>query len=223
MSGAVRRRLRGKRVPEGFDAIEEALEEFEAQMRDAVAEGHEGKRKNECGWKVHRLHFEKNRFIFDLMYKRKVMSKELYEFLVREKIADGALISKWRKPGYENLCSLLAIQKGNHNFGTTSLCRVPLAQRPKELRYTPDAQTGCISCASGDGMFGGPIWWNTDRSANAKPEDNRTMWEGPADSADAPRAGSIGSGKKRQRPDGDDDDELDEDTAKRLAMLKGQT
>ena len=46
-----------------------------------------------------------------------------YEWLVREKIADGALISKWRKPGYEILCSLLAIQKNNHNFGTTSHCR----------------------------------------------------------------------------------------------------
>lgn len=46
-----------------------------------------------------------------------------YEWLVREKVADGALISKWRKPGYEILCSMLAIQKGNHNFGTTSHCR----------------------------------------------------------------------------------------------------
>lgn len=40
-----------------------------------------------------------------------------YEYLVREKIADGGLIAKWRKPGYENLCSMLAIQKGDHNFG----------------------------------------------------------------------------------------------------------
>jgi len=46
-----------------------------------------------------------------------------YDYLVREKIADGGLISKWRKPGYEILCSMLAIQKGNHNFGTTSHCR----------------------------------------------------------------------------------------------------
>jgi hypothetical protein len=48
---------------------------------------------------------------------------------VREKIADGALIAKWRKPGYENLCSILAIQKGDKNFGTTSLCRVPISMR----------------------------------------------------------------------------------------------
>ncbi len=54
-----------------------------------------------------------------------------YDWLVREKIADGALIAKWRKPGYEILCSMLAIQKGNHNFGTTSHCRC--AQRPALL------------------------------------------------------------------------------------------
>ena len=53
-----------------------------------------------------------------------------YEWLVREKIADGALISKWRKPGYEILCSLLAIQKNNHNFGTTSHCRYVTVHNP---------------------------------------------------------------------------------------------
>lgn len=53
-----------------------------------------------------------------------VMSRELFDYLVREKIADGPLIAKWRKPGFEILCSMLAIQKGNHNFGTTSHCRV---------------------------------------------------------------------------------------------------
>jgi len=46
-----------------------------------------------------------------------VMSRDLFDYLVREKIADGPLISKWRKPGYEILCSMLAIQKvGNSGF-----------------------------------------------------------------------------------------------------------
>ena len=40
-----------------------------------------------------------------------VMSKDLFDYLVREKIADGPLVAKWRKPGYEILCSMLAIQK----------------------------------------------------------------------------------------------------------------
>lgn len=47
-----------------------------------MAEEHLGKRRAELNWKIHRVHWEKNRFIYDLMYVRKVMSKEL----VREEL-----------------------------------------------------------------------------------------------------------------------------------------
>ncbi|KAL4452132.1 hypothetical protein ABPG75_007794 [Micractinium tetrahymenae] len=172
-----RRRLKGKQPPEGWELIEEVVEDFEQQMKEAVNEDTSGKRRNETTWKITRIHWEKNRFIYDLMYNRKVMSRDLYDWLVREKIADGALIAKWRKPGYEILCSLLAIQKGNHNFGTTSHCRVPMRQRAAQQRITPDVQTGCICCASGDGRFGGPIWWNTPlEEAEETAEQNRAVW-----------------------------------------------
>jgi bud site selection protein 31 len=242
-----RRRLKNKRIPEGFDKISEVIEDFEQQLKEAVVEEHEGKRKNESNWKIHRLHWEKNRFIYDLMYVRKVMSKELYDFLVREKIADGALISKWRKPGYEILCSMLAIQKGNHNFGTTSHCRVPMRMRAPQQRVTPDVQTGCICCASGDGRFGGPIWWNTpmDDTTEAA-EQNRAVWTEEQDAGqddeernDGPEAEEGGEGEgapqaKRHRalnpeqsyepnPNGEDDneDELDDEVKARLAALRG--
>ena len=39
-----------------------------------------------------------------------------------------------------------------------STCRVPLHKRGSQQRLTPDVQIGCISCASGDGKFGGPVW-----------------------------------------------------------------
>ena len=74
---AYRRKLKNKKPPEGWELIEEVIEEFEGQMKEAVNEEHEGRRKNELAWKIHRIHWEKNRFIFDLMYQRKVMSKEL--------------------------------------------------------------------------------------------------------------------------------------------------
>ena len=41
-------------------------------MKEAVNEEHEGKRKNELTWKINRIHWEKNRFIYDLMFVRKV-------------------------------------------------------------------------------------------------------------------------------------------------------
>jgi bud site selection protein 31 len=193
-----RRRLKGKAPPEGFDMIEQAIEDFENQMKDAVNEEHEGKRKNELTWRIHRIHWEKNRFIFDLMYKRKALKRELYDYLCREKIADQALISKWRKPGYENLCSLLSIQKSATNFGTTSICRVPMASRAPQQRLTPNVKTGCISCCSGDGIMGGPIWWNTPITDDVEKKLN----------------------KKRKAEDAADAAEEDPEVAKRIAALK---
>lgn len=74
---AYRRRLKNKKPPAGWELIEEVVEDFEAQLKEAVNEEHEGRRKNELTWKIHRIHWEKNRFIYDLMYVRKVMSREL--------------------------------------------------------------------------------------------------------------------------------------------------
>ena len=91
---------------------------------------------------------------------------------------------------------MLAIQKGDHNFGTASLCRVPLGSRAGHQVMTPDVKTGCISCASGDGVGGGPIWWNT-----------------PVTAADLDKKKGA---KKRAA-----DEELDEDVKKRLAALQG--
>jgi bud site selection protein 31 len=248
---SVRRKLKNRRPPEGWELIEEVIEEFEQQMKDAVNEEHDGKRKAELTWKIHRIHWEKNRFIYDLMYQRKVMSKELvsrthvptrftmpvlradychtsvqFDYLCREKIADQALIAKWRKPGYEILCSMLAIQKGNHNFGTTSHCRVPMHLRANQQRITPDIQSGCISCASGDGKFGGPVWWNTpleDEGGSA--EENRTTWgqagqSGPEEPAPSTRKNTTTAGK-RPRDDFDpEEDEIPDEVQARLDALK---
>ncbi|GMH43094.1 hypothetical protein BSKO_11016 [Bryopsis sp. KO-2023] len=223
-----RRRLKGKKPPEGWELIEDVIEDFEQQMKEAVNEEHEGKRRAELTYKIHRIHWEKNRFIFDLMYQRKVMSRELFDYLGREKIADASLIAKWRKPGYEILCSMLAIQKGNHNFGTTSHCRVPLHVRSSQQRITPDVQTGCISCASGDGRFGGPIWWNTPLEEGVEEaDDNRAQWAQPSSRREegAPvdkrqRADEEGADIARSKDRADDEDEIPAEVRKRLNALK---
>merc|ERR1711957_709334 len=100
------------------------------------------------------------------MGKKKAISKELYDWLLLEKHADAMLIAKWKKPGYEFLCSLQAIDKRNSNFGTTAICRVPLHLR-KVGSTGPSVSTGCISCASQEaGRLGGPIWWDSPRPAD---------------------------------------------------------
>ena len=97
------RTLRTKKAPKGWDLIEPTLMEMLNQMRDAENEPHEGKRKVEAGWKIIKLHHQRSRYIYELYYKKKQISRELYEYCLREKWADKYLIAKWKKPGYENL------------------------------------------------------------------------------------------------------------------------
>ena len=127
---------------------------MKGSLAAAVDDPHDGKRKCESQWDIHRIHWKKNRFIYDMYYKDKKITKELYDWLCRMKIADQPLISKWRKPGYEILCSMLAISQSSTNFGTVSVCRVPMRQRGGGVM--PAVTTGCVSCASGDGLSGAP-------------------------------------------------------------------
>jgi bud site selection protein 31 len=94
-------------------------------MRDAENEPHEGKRKVESNWKIYLLHHQRSRYIFDLFYKKKEISRDLYEYCLREKWADADLIAKWKRQGYEKLCCLQCISEINHNFGGVCICRVP--------------------------------------------------------------------------------------------------
>ena len=73
----VRRSRAGKQVPppEGWELIEPTLEELEAKMREAETESHEGKRKVEALWPIFKIHHQKARYIFDLFYKRKAISR----------------------------------------------------------------------------------------------------------------------------------------------------
>lgn len=91
----------------------------------AETESHEGKRKQESLWPIFKIHHQKSRYIYDLFYRRKAISRELYDFCLNENIADKNLIAKWKKAGYENLCCLRCIQTRDTNFGTNCICRVP--------------------------------------------------------------------------------------------------
>jgi hypothetical protein len=44
-----------------------------------------------------------SRYIYDLYYEKEAISKELYDFLLKNKYADANLIAKWKKQGYEKV------------------------------------------------------------------------------------------------------------------------
>jgi len=137
-------------VPPGFEVIEPTLEALDNEMRERVNESHEGYRKNESLWPVHQINWQRTRYVYDMYYKYGRISREVYDYCVRNRIIDSALAAKWKKPGYERLCSTYVINTLNYKFGTVSICRVPNFKLPPGT-IVEDVTTGCRGCASGRG------------------------------------------------------------------------
>lgn len=112
----------------------------------AETEPHEGKRINESLWPIFKIHHQKSRYIYDMFHRRKIISRELYEYCLKERIADANLIAKWKKSGYENLCCLRCIQTRDTNFGTNCICRVPKAKL-EEGKIVECVHCGCRGCS----------------------------------------------------------------------------
>lgn len=170
-------RNRNHQPPDGWDLIEPTIEELEAKMREAESESHEGKRRNESLWPIFKIHHQKSRFVYDLFYKRKTISRELYDYCIQNRIADAALIAKWKKQGnihvflffffgldcfrwilaiinisilflgYENLCCLRCIQVRDTNFGTNCICRVPREKLDEGRNIIECIHCGCRGCS----------------------------------------------------------------------------
>jgi len=127
-----------KRPPEGFEYVEPVLEALENELRDAVKDSNLNKRKNESMWPVHQINWQKSRYVYDLYYKYHKIPKQVYQYCLDQKFVDAALIAKWKKPGYEKLCSTYVINPANYKFGTTSICRVPLKDRNEDQKQAKD-------------------------------------------------------------------------------------
>lgn len=113
-----------------------------------VNDPHEGLRKNEALWPIHQINWQKSRYVFDMYYTYNKISKDVYEYCINNKLVDAALIAKWKKSGYERLCSTYVINPRNYKFGTVSICRVP-KQFVAAGTEIEDPTTGCRGCASG--------------------------------------------------------------------------
>lgn len=143
-----------KSPPPGFDRIKTALDEFEFQLRQ-VHHARTSKitaRKDEKLWEIMRINNERSRYVFNLFYRRKAISRDLYEWLLKNRLADRQLIAKWKKKGYEKLCCLGCIQRKETNHGNVCICRIPRAQLLEKDRTTFQQckNCGCHGCSSTD-------------------------------------------------------------------------
>lgn len=89
---------RGKKAPpEGWDLVESTLVELGKKMRQVETEVTENKRKEETSWNIFRLHHQRTRYIYEMYTKRHAISKEVYEYCIKEGYADQPLMAKWKK------------------------------------------------------------------------------------------------------------------------------
>lgn len=130
--------------PPGYDKIQATLKKFEEKLRTLESERHDpSKGKHEMHWEVYRVEHQQSRYIYSLYYQRKVVSEELYQWLLKHRFANGELIAKWRKQGYEKLCCLHCIGE------TVCVCRVPKSVRKTDRDFRC-VTCGCTGCASSD-------------------------------------------------------------------------
>ena len=72
-------------------------------MKDAENASHEGKKKYEMTWPIFQITHQRSRYIYDLYYEKEAISKQLYDWLLKNGYADAMLIAKWKKQGYEKV------------------------------------------------------------------------------------------------------------------------
>ncbi|EQC28487.1 hypothetical protein SDRG_13815 [Saprolegnia diclina VS20] len=136
------------RAPPGYEYLAPVMDALESELRERMNDPHDGLRKCEVLWPIHQINWQRSRYVYDMYYKYEKISKEVYDYCLRMKLADANLIAKWKKPGYERLCSTFAINPKNYNYGTVSICRVP-RQQLADGQLVQERHSGCRGCASG--------------------------------------------------------------------------
>ncbi|KAI8628698.1 cell cycle control protein cwf14 [Xylariaceae sp. FL1651] len=140
---------RGKKPPAGFDDIRDDLEVFGIKMKDAQNTPTNNIPKHQAQWPIFQIAHQRSRYVYELYYEKEAISRQLYDWLLKNGYADPILIAKWKKQGYEKLCCLRCIQTKETNFQSTCVCRVPKAQL-KDEQDVQCVNCGCRGCASSD-------------------------------------------------------------------------
>lgn len=101
---AIRHASKRKPPPEGFSDIEDDLLIFANKMKDAQNKPSTAGPKHQAQWEVFQIAHQRSRYVYDLYYEKEAISKQLYDWLLKNGYADAMLIAKWKKQGYEKVC-----------------------------------------------------------------------------------------------------------------------
>jgi bud site selection protein 31 len=101
---AIRHASKRKAPPAGFSDIEDDLLIFSNKMKDAENEPTTNVPRHQAHWKIFQISHQRSRYVYELYYEKEAISKQLYEWLLKNGYADAMLIAKWKKTGYEKVC-----------------------------------------------------------------------------------------------------------------------
>ena len=108
---AIRHASKRKAPPAGFSDIEDDLLIFSNKMKDAENAPTTNVPRHQVHWPIFQISHQRSRYVYELYYEKEAISKQLYEWLLKNGYADAMLIAKWKKTGYEKVCnSLVYIQ-----------------------------------------------------------------------------------------------------------------
>lgn len=142
--------------PEDYFKVETVLNEMLTRLYKAQTSG-VGRSsvggqltRERSGWEIIQINHQITRYIYDMFYKRKMISRELYDWLCLQKYCNLDLIAKWKRKGYEKLCCVNCILIEDKSRDNTCFCRVPRKNYANKNQET-DLQCvvcGCSGCAS---------------------------------------------------------------------------
>lgn len=150
---------KNQKPPEGYSKIEPTLTKLQIKLREAQTKLIKTETKQSSLWPIFRINHQISRYVYIMYYEKELISRELYDYLLKQKYVNGDLIAKWKKPGYEKLCCINCIVTNEKNHGNTCICRVPKATLLKDdadndevlkAKSTQCVTCGCNGCASTD-------------------------------------------------------------------------
>lgn len=114
---AIRHASKRKAPPAGFTDIEDDLLIFSNKMKDAENEPTINVPRHQAHWKIFQISHQRSRYVYELYYEKEAISKQLYEWLLKNGYADAMLIAKWKKTGYEKVRLSRFSCLGDWDFG----------------------------------------------------------------------------------------------------------
>ncbi|MCH0629713.1 hypothetical protein JNB11_07035 [Kocuria palustris] len=130
--------------PAGYDKIKPTLDSLLAKLKDAQTSTLATTTTTKLTWPIIKLNHQISRFVYDMFYQRKAISKDLYDWLLLQPYTNAELIAKWKKQGYEKLCCINCIQTSSTNHGNACVCRV--TRKTLEKNGEADREVECITC-----------------------------------------------------------------------------